>query len=309
MESPTFLNYEIRPCKFVERRMLLVSLARIMGALKLQYQYIGFGGLTFTDFKLFHRELHINNMYSIEGGYCMSKLEFNKPYSCISILHGQSTEMLPSIELNKRPSIIWLDYDGVLSIDIFSDLELIFHAVPRGSIYIMSCNRQLKKDNNPYTNEELKEKFGKLVPYNIQENCCKDAHSANTIRSMIENHCRKTLKDRNKLGETLVYKSLFNIRYGEYRGARMFTCGGIILDEQEQDIDLNLRDLEYIGTEQPYEINIPNLTYKEANSLNQVLNLPDKEKALVEDGIISEEEIELYKKNYKYLPNFYDVRM
>lgn len=59
MKSPTVLNYEIRPCKFAERRMLLASFARIIGVFKQQYQYVGFGGLSFTDFKLFHRELHI----------------------------------------------------------------------------------------------------------------------------------------------------------------------------------------------------------------------------------------------------------
>ena len=73
MKSPTVLNYEIRPCKFAERRMLLASFARIIGVFKQQYQYVGFGGLSFTDFKLFHRELHINTMYSIEGEYCKPK--------------------------------------------------------------------------------------------------------------------------------------------------------------------------------------------------------------------------------------------
>ena len=61
MKSATVLNYETRPCKFVERRMLLASIARIMGVLKLRYQYIGFGGLSFTDFKLFHKELLLLN--------------------------------------------------------------------------------------------------------------------------------------------------------------------------------------------------------------------------------------------------------
>ena len=62
MKSPTSLNYEIRPCKFVERKMLLSAFARIIPLFKQEYQYIGFGGLSFTDFKLFHRELHINRI-------------------------------------------------------------------------------------------------------------------------------------------------------------------------------------------------------------------------------------------------------
>lgn len=309
MKSPTALNYEIRPCKFAERRMLLSSFARIIGVFKQRYQYIGFGGLSFTDFKLFHKELHINEMYSIEGGYCTQKLEFNKPYSCISILHGHSSDMLSSIDLTK-PSIIWLDYDDVLSLDVFTDLELVLHSIPRGSIYIMSCNRQLRKDRtSPYSKEELRDIYGGLVPFDIQDDCCTDINSSSTIKRMIEADCNNILKNRNKLGENLMYKSLYNIKYSEYRGARMFTCGGVILDKEDIDLDLNLEDLEYISTELPYEIDIPNLTYRETNYLNQVLGVSEKEQELVDKEIILYEDIEKYKKIYKFIPNFYDVRL
>lgn len=308
MESPTVLNYEIRPCKFTERRMLLMSLARIIGVFKQQYQYIGFGGLTFTDFKLFHRELHINTMYSIEAGYSESKLEFNKPYSCISILHGHSSEMLSLVNLSK-PSIVWLDYDDVLSMDVFTDLELVLHMIPRGSVYIMSCNRQLRKNKMPYSNDEFREEYGNLVPFDIRENCCADINSSYTIKGMIDNHCNKILKDRNKLGENLIYKPLYNIKYSEYRGARMFTCGGIVLDKDDYDLNLNLDDLDYISTDQPYEINIPNLTYREASYLNQILGISSKENDIVQKGIVSSEEIDKYKKIYRFIPNFYDVRI
>ena len=78
MKSPNLFNYEIRPCKFVERRMLLASLYQIVINMRQEYQYIGFGGLMFTDFKLFHKELSVNSMYSIEGGFTPEKLEFIK---------------------------------------------------------------------------------------------------------------------------------------------------------------------------------------------------------------------------------------
>lgn len=47
MKSPNLFNYEIRPCKFVERRMLLASLYQIVINMRQEYQYIGFGGLRF----------------------------------------------------------------------------------------------------------------------------------------------------------------------------------------------------------------------------------------------------------------------
>lgn len=259
MKSATILNYETRPCKFAERRMLLASFARIMGVLKLKYQYIGFGGLSFTDFKLFHKELHIKEMYSIEAKYEPSKLEFNKPYSCINILHGQSSEQLSLIDLSK-PSIVWLDYDNTLSMTFFTDIELVLREVPHGSIIIISCNRELKNGNTPYSNNEFKEIYGSLVPYDIIENCCADINSCNTIKRMLEGYCNRIIKERNLVGENLSFIPLYNIKYAEYRGAKMFTYGGIVLNSECDKEELNIDRFDFISTIHPYEINIPNLT-------------------------------------------------
>lgn len=306
MKSATVLNYETRPCKFAERRMLLASFARIMGVLKLEYQYIGFGGLSFTDFKLFHRELHINEMYSVEAKYNKLKLEFNKPYSCIDIRHGHSSEQLASIDLTK-PSIVWLDYDNTLSMDVFTDLELVLREIPHGSIYLMSCNRELKNGNNPYTNDEFKAIYGHLVPFDIVDNCCADSNSPNTIKRMIEDYCNRIIKERNLIDSKLIFIPLYDIRYAEYRGARMFTYGGIVLNDSWRKESLNIDGFEFIS--KPYEISIPNLTYREATYLNQILDVTDKENDLIERKILTAFEIEKYKRIYKFLPHFYDVRV
>ena len=309
MKSPTALNYEIRPCKFVERRMLLSAFIRILPLFNSNYQYIGFGGLSFTDFKLFHRELHINTMYSIEGGYNESKLESNKPYSCIKILCGKSLAMLSTIELT-QPSIIWLDYDDCLSLDIFNDLEHILMRIPHGSIYLMSCNRQLRKDKTPYSIEELTEIYNNLVPIGLDKDCCSSTKAAETIRRMLEGDCNNVISDRNKTEATkLKFKTLFNLIYEEYRGARMYTFGGIVLNDSFDEKSLKLSDLDFIGTSEPYEIDIPNLTYREATALNQILYFDEKENYFINNSIIDKDEIVRYKKYYKYLPNFYDVRL
>ena len=309
MKSPTALNYEIRPCKFVERRMLLSAFIRILPLFNSNYQYIGFGGLSFTDFKLFHRELHINTMYSIEGGYNESKLEFNKPYSCIKILCGKSLAMLSTIELT-QPSIIWLDYDDCLSLDIFNDLVHILMRIPHGSIYLMSCNRQLRKDKTPYSIEELTEIYNNLVPIGLDKDCCSSTKAAETIRRMLEGDCNNVISDRNKTEATkLKFKTLFNLIYEEYRGARMYTFGGIVLNDSFDEKSLKLSDLDFIGTSEPYEIDIPNLTYREATALNQILYFDEKENYFINNSIIDKDEIVRYKKYYKYLPNFYDVRL
>ena len=310
MKSPTVLNYEVRPCKFVERRMLLSVLSRIIPLFQQEYQYIGFGGLSFTDFKMFHRELHINQMFSIEYGYPKEKLEFNKPYSCIQIHPGRSIDELSKIDLTK-PSIIWLDYDGCLNSDIFEDLEIIFNRIPHGSIYLISCNRQMRNgDNQEYTKSELKEVFGPLVPWDIEDKCCVDSKAPYTIRRMLELDCINTIKDRNRMLEhRLKFEPIFNITYEEYRGARMFTYGGVVLNESFNEKLLHFEEFDFVGTPDPYKIEIPNLTYREAMALNQAVNIEDQETLLISKKILKEEDIRKYKKCYKYLPNFYDVRI
>ena len=300
MKSPNLLNYEIRPCKFVERRILMSSLSQIVIKMRQEYQYIGFGGLAFTDFKLFHKELSIDSMYSIEGGFTPDKLEFNKPFSCIKVLHGLSTNMLKKIKLSK-PSIVWLDYDGTLSMDVFSDINILFNSLPHGSVYIMSCNRQLQNEETdpprPYTNEEFEEMFNGLVPFDIEKNCCANINTSRTIKKMIDLYCQKVIEERNKIENlSLKYKSLYNIKYQERGGAQMFTCGGIILNNDFDDSQLYVSNFDYLNKENPFEIDIPNITRKEAIYLNQILN-------------IEAADIDKYKKFYKYMPNYYDVRL
>lgn len=310
MGSPNTINYEIRPCKFVERRILLASLYQIVVNTKLKYQYIGFGGLTFTDFKLFHKELNIDKMFSIDACFTPQKLEFNKPFSCITILHGMSNNMLTKINL-KEPSIVWLDYDGVLTMDIFSDIYILFNNLPHGSVYIMSCNRLLQNENEDgspetYTNEEFQEKFKNIVPFDIGEKCCADINAPTTIKRMVDSFCQKTISDRNKSKKTdLKYKPLYNIMYED--GAKMFTCGGIIINNDFDEKQLFINNFDYLNSETPLKIEVPNITHKEALYLNQILNIENEEKKFYK--VMKKKDIDKYKKFYKYMPNFYDVRL
>lgn len=312
MNSPSNLNYEIRPCKFAERKMLLASFSRIINRIGKPYQYIGFGGLSFTDFKLFHKELNVDTMYSIEGGeYSKERILCNKPFSYIRILQGMSTAMLPKIDLS-QPSIIWLDYDDVMSMTVFEDIDLIFDSISVGSIFVITCNRQLRNEETkkPYTPDELRNIFGDLTPFELEPHCCTDEKAAITIKTMIENHCKRNLNDRNlREGTTLQIYPLYNIVYEEHRGARMYTYGGIVLDDSVNYESLNVKHFDFVNTVEPYNIKIPNITHREAFCLNQVLGDEDAERELISKGIITKDLLNEYKKVYKYMPNFYDVRL
>lgn len=329
-KSAITINYETRPCKFVERRMLLASLSRILGTIRKEkdYQYIGFGGCSFTDFKLFHRELHINKMISIEEekGYSNEKLELNKPFQCVKIIKGKSNIVLPLIDLS-LPSVIWLDYDGVLEKYMFEDLEIIFHTLPVGSIYIFSCNRELKKcnykeledqitskedGNNPMSPDELKCVFGDLAPFDIDSDACTPEKSYYTIKRMLDKKIGNVITERNlSKDENTRFQLLYNLIYQETRGAKMYTYGGIVCDDSLNIDSLYIDDFDFVvknSYNYAYKIDVPILTHREALALNQVLFDEKKEKELIDAGIITQSELDKYKKIYKYCPSFHDVR-
>jgi hypothetical protein len=312
MNSPKKINYETRPFKFTERKMLLSTFIRLCNKYEDFYQYIGFGGLSFTDFKLFHKELHISNMHSIEGGdFSIDRLSFNNPYSFIKIYKEFSTSALTKIDLSKK-SIIWLDYDGDLDNYMFEDLSILMNKLPIGSIYLMTCNKQLKseKTGEIYQVEEFKEKFGSKVPFDIKSKNFSGEENHKTIRKMLLIHIENIIKGRNRNNENIKFQQLYNIIYQENRGAKMFTFGGIITEKETEFSTLNLSDLLFIRTDDNiYRIEVPNITFKEEVYINQHVGNDQKIDELKGKNIIDENDIDKYIAIYKFLPNFFDVRI
>ncbi len=310
MNSPKQINYETRPFKFTERKMLLASLQKVCSFYGGDYQYIGLGGIAYTDFKLFHKELHVDNLYSIEGGNIpLERLKFNSPYSFINLLKNKTTIALNDIPLEKK-SLLWLDYDGVLDNYMFDDLNIIFRKLPIGSIYIFTCNRELKdEENNEYTTELFKEKFGNLIPFGIENKDFSSQNNYKTIRNMFINHINSILRERNRIEDlNFQFHQLFNILYQENRGARMYTFGGIITDNDLNLSDLDINSFNFINTEEnAYRIEIPNLTRKEIDLINSYLYVNEEE--LVKLNIVTKSEVDKYKETYKYMPHYYDIRL
>ena len=89
----------------------------------------------------------------------------------------------------------------------------------------------------------------------------------------------------------------------------MFTCGGVVINNNYDEKLLHVNDFGYLDKDTPFEINIPNITRKEALYLNQILNIEEKEEEIVKGKIVKTADIENYKKFYKYMPNYYDVRL
>ena len=89
----------------------------------------------------------------------------------------------------------------------------------------------------------------------------------------------------------------------------MMTFGGIVLPELFDDAELNFEGLNFIG-EEKFDIDVPILTMRETIRLNQVLHDNAKEESeIISLNILDREGIDKYKDLYKYMPNYFDVRL
>ena len=79
--SGEVVNYNIRPCKNIERKMMceMISCLATVDELS-EYRYIGMGAKYFVDFIQMHKKFGIKEMYSLET---MRTDEVKKRY------HGQ----------------------------------------------------------------------------------------------------------------------------------------------------------------------------------------------------------------------------
>jgi hypothetical protein len=304
------INYNIRTAKSIERKMILNIVKEIFKYHDIsRCRYIGMGSTYFADFKLFHRELHINNMISFEmEDSLMPRVDFNKPYKCINVLPGKSTELLEDIWDENLIDFLWMDYDNELEYDYFNDVELIFSNIQPGGIYLMSCNRGLK--NHSMTS--FKEKFGELAPLDISMDDLSGNKDYITIHRMLTNKINEVLTQRNYLlsdEDKLVFRQLFFFTYKD--GAPMISFGGLI-DKVNSGFTLEKYNLQYFDfvmtSNDRYTIDPPLLSYKEVLLLNAFL--PDSEDViglLPEINFIPRSDLNRYRKFYKYLPNYMDV--
>jgi hypothetical protein len=94
------VQYDIRPAKQVERRMIVDALQRLAAAgfSIADYQYTGFGAIYFVDFILLHKLLGLNNLVSLEQETSLeSRIWFNKPFSCIKIKMVSASAEIPNL--------------------------------------------------------------------------------------------------------------------------------------------------------------------------------------------------------------------
>ncbi len=320
MRSYEKINYNLRPSKCIERKMLCEVFQRLSVFGKIEaYGYIGFGSTYFSDFTIFHKTLNLKNMISIERDEeKRERFEFNRPFSCIEIKFGESTDVLPTLNWNSK-KIVWLDYDGKLNSEVLSDLDFFFSRAISGSVIVVSINVTPETNTeNPY--DDIKNyRFDKLIdrvgenkiPEGVDGKDLSGWNNAEICRRIIVNEIAEILSVKNAEydeNNMLCYQQLFNFHYSD--GAKMLTTGGIVFgkDQFAHFAGCSFNDLSFFrdGSD-AYKIEVPNLTFKEIRHLDE--QLPLKDGVSISAPSISQSDIDKYEKIYRYFPSFTEANL
>lgn len=323
MASFEKINYNHRPNKSIERKMIGEAIQKLDHIDDLiNYRYIGFGSTYFTDFILFHKRLGIEKMISIEkeeDKYKKLRIEFNKPFSCVDIKYGDSSTILPNLELDKQLNIVWLDYDDKISESVFSDIDSIVANTTAGSMFLVTLNTEPDSGDKDARLQNLIERVGRQrIPSEFLDLNFNNINYPHVVYEMVDRQIRKTILERTGGDPSLLeYFQLFHYLYKD--GAQMITVGGILLDgKQKKHLrKMKFKELKHLSDNQSaYRIKCPNLTYKEVHYLNNLLpcTLEKNQKGLIKNPEfksvpLNASDIENFAEVYRYYPNFSETNV
>ena len=329
------INYSLRPAKHIERKMFCETFGRLSILDKISnYRYIGMGSAYFSDFSLFHKALGLSKLISIEGAddnQSQERIKFNKPFSCIDLFFGWTTDVLPALPWEKwsEKSIIWLDYIDKLKEFMFNDIETVISNVKPGSLFLISVNIEEDDERDEKENSlnlpakefrlrKLQDNIGtESVPIRAFDLILNIENNKSIIREIINNKFLSTLQKRNNgvvTSEKLEYMQLFNLHYRD--SADMLTVGGIVYTkDQKVQISQMFQNLDFIRKgEKCFSIVVPKLTYREIHALDKALPLNKSKTKIVSTRSLnniplSQTDKKNYADIYRYFPTFAETNL
>lgn len=304
-------NYSVRPNKAVERRVIFAGLKRISREIDLsRFTYVGLGSPWFVDFVMAHKHLGITSLYSMEwDGYPATRAKFNRPLSCVTVLEGDTTRTIPTIDLARAPTLAWLDYEASINGPVLDDIELVIERVTTNSIVIATINADKRSLPNKDANDKaltpedsLRRLAGDLVPTTLVPKAFQPLHYAKLLCEILTNKF-ESLMVHGRRPEKFV--KLFELVYRD--GSPMATVGGMLADpELAPRIEGLTRSADWEGIAVD-PIVVPPLTIKEKCALDQLLPAatPPSDNQMTALGFqLGREQLTAYHRYYRYYPMY-----
>jgi hypothetical protein len=309
--SPSFerINYALRPAKNIERKMLAETFRHLTRFQPVRdYRYVGLGSVYFSDFVLFHKALGITDMLCIEReSDSADRVEFNRPFGCVQIEMSSTAGVLPSLSWDKK-SIVWLDYDSILTAGALADIDTVASHAPSGSVLAITLNAHPKLMEDSI--DAMREDLGpEVLPERITPDDFAGWKGAAYYWSVLSEVIRTSLERRND-GHTdpspMKFRQLIHFRYQD--SARMFTMGGLLHSEAD------LPTADACGFERldfcrdaadSFVIDVPKLTFREIRLLDR--RLPAGHPKETDLHGIPAVDLERYTKLYRFFPGFVEA--
>ena len=199
------VNYPLRPAKGVERRMFAEALRRLTPFGPLDgYRYVGFGSPFFADFTLLHRSLGFRSMVNIESvERDAPRFRFNRPFSCVRLEFGNSTDVLDRIGGWRRKTVLWLDYEKRLGPTPMEDARIFATNAPSGSVVLITVNAEpLEGKDSAETDSIRLSEASRLTGVSVEALAVRPEElggsgTARFFRSLLDARIRETLNARN----------------------------------------------------------------------------------------------------------------
>lgn len=308
--SYRLINFRLRPAKAVERKMIVEVCSRL-GAFSnlLGFRYIGLGSPFFNDFALMHRRYGMTNLVCIEReSQDEDRFLFNRPFDCIEMRWGESTDVLPNLQWDGIPSIVWMDYDDAINEGMLSDIGTIFRQLEPGSMALFTIQAEGNsfKTQDKDALEGLRAEVGDFVPASASPEDMRGKRFQSLVRQIVDNEVKRSLGLRNTgvpTQNSVQYRQLFNVLYAD--NVRMTTIGGVIYraDQAQRLANCEFADFAFLEEgDVPFEIKVPVLTYKEQLKISSALPSGNPAPPFLAPGDVSE-----YRNLYRYYPTFIET--
>jgi len=311
------VHYNLRPAKQVERRMLVDALLLLSeaGFQVRDYEYTGMGSIHFVDFVMFHKFLGIHSMISVElSSEIKDRIEFNRPYRNVirTEVDCPIGDILAKLSQTEQ-HLVWLDYDNILAEYMLEDIAMAVSRMSSGSIFLITvdtelpgfCSGAVSETSPAETRAYFEKEAGRYLSPFLQDKDYRYENLFSINQTAIAGSIQTGLR-----GSGNRFLPLFNFLYKD--GHRMMTIGGMLGgDKERRKIRRSrLSKTEYARfslDEKPCEIWVPCLTRKELLYLDSYM--PSDEGWSPKEFELKEDEIEQYKRIYRFFPNYAELLM
>lgn len=312
MSSTSVVNYSLRQNKSIERTIVFDGARLLIDELHLEsLVYVGLGSVWFTDFHLAHRSLGIQDMFSVEADQVVyERAQFNRPYRCVEVLQGQSSDVLPALlereRLQGRPWVVWLDYDRAMDEDKLQELKALVVDLPADSLLLTTFNASGRPYGTPAAREQrLQSLFGDAAPTGLSVDYYKEDSFAQVLAQCVENTLLSKALDVARPGS---YVPAFSLTYQD--GTRMATVGGLLPSPARRDrADEVIESAKWEGKVDGMIRTAP-LTLKESLALQEAL---PREQPLTREEVqdmgfdLDEDHIRSFQRHYLRYPSFVEL--